>query len=70
MIVRSDMRRTGIGRKLMVPLEQHAANLAYTAVWVATGGPAVGFYERCGYRAVEAVPLAAGGTAQVLMKQL
>lgn len=70
MIVRADVRRSGIGRRLLTHMEHHAVELAYQAVWVATREHAVDFYQRCGYRPIEALTLATGSAAHVLMKQV
>ncbi len=50
MIVRRDRRGSGIGRLLVSSLERWAHRAGYTQLWVATGGAAVGFYQRCGWR--------------------
>ncbi|GIF01899.1 N-acetyltransferase [Paractinoplanes rishiriensis] len=56
MIVHPGHRGRGIGRLLLAPLERHAAGQGYPAVWVLTGPPAVGYYERCGWQRTETVP--------------
>jgi GNAT superfamily N-acetyltransferase len=53
MVVRKDARRQGIGRLLLDRLSGFAQAKGHPEVWVATGCPAVPFYERCGFRAVE-----------------
>lgn len=68
MIVRHDYRGRGIGRLLLARLETWARLHGYAAVWVATGGPAVAFYRRCGWEMSEVVEKVSGGTAVVLMK--
>jgi GNAT superfamily N-acetyltransferase len=55
MIVRPDRRGSGIGRLLLTHLEDWAYRHGYQELWVATGGAAVGFYERCGWRICETV---------------
>jgi GNAT superfamily N-acetyltransferase len=70
MIVRHDRRGMGIGRLLLTRLERWARRHRYAQVWVATGGPAVEFYRRCGWEMSEVVEKVSGGTAVVLMKQL
>jgi GNAT superfamily N-acetyltransferase len=55
MIVRGDQRGRGIGRLLLGQLEEWAGQQAYQQLWVATGGSAVGFYQRCGWRIHETV---------------
>jgi GNAT superfamily N-acetyltransferase len=65
MVVRTDLRRRGIGRLLLQRLERHAADHGYPAVWVLTGPPAVGYYERCGWQRAEELP-----TGTLLRKQI
>jgi GNAT superfamily N-acetyltransferase len=55
MIVRPDRRGAGIGRLLLAHLERWAYRQGYQQLWVATGGAAVGFYQRCGWRIYETV---------------
>ena len=55
MIVRRDRRGAGIGRLLLTHLERWAHRQGYQQLWVATGGAAVGFYQRCGWRIYETV---------------
>jgi predicted N-acetyltransferase YhbS len=56
MVVRSDLRGRGIGRLLLQRLEGFAVGRGYPAVWVLTGSPAVGYYERCGWQRAEELP--------------
>jgi len=56
MVVRADLRGRGVGRLLLQRLERFAVDRAYPAVWVATGPPAVGYYEHCGWRRAEKLP--------------
>ena len=56
MVVRPDARRRGVGAMLLHHLEQLAVEQGHTAVRVSTGPPAVGFYERCGWRRTEEMP--------------
>jgi predicted N-acetyltransferase YhbS len=65
MVVRTDLRGRGIGRLLLQQLERFAVQRGYPAAWVLTGPPAVGYYERCGWRRVEEL---SGGT--LLRKRL
>jgi GNAT superfamily N-acetyltransferase len=69
MIVRHDCRSVGVGRLLLTRLEAWARLQGYEQVWVATGGPAVAFYRRCGWEMSEVVEKVSGGTAVILMKQ-
>ena len=56
MVVRADLRGRGVGRLLLQRLERFAMDRGYPAVWVATGPPAVGYYERCGWQRAEELP--------------
>jgi GNAT superfamily N-acetyltransferase len=55
MIVRRDRRGAGIGRLLLAHLKRWAHRQGYEQLWVATGTPTVGFYQRCGWRIYETV---------------
>jgi GNAT superfamily N-acetyltransferase len=55
MIVRPDRRGAGIGRLLLAHLERWAYRQGYQQLWVATGGAAIGFYQRCRWRIYETV---------------
>jgi GNAT superfamily N-acetyltransferase len=70
MVVRPDLRRSGIGRRLLRRIEQRAGELGYQTIWVANDGPAVGFYSACGYRYIESVRRDLGGTTHVLTRAL
>jgi GNAT superfamily N-acetyltransferase len=70
MVVRAELRGTGVGRRLLRRAERRAAELGFAKLWVANEGPAVGFYERCGYRQVETLLLDKGVTAHVLTRSL
>jgi GNAT superfamily N-acetyltransferase len=70
MIVRPDRRGLGIGRLLLTQLETWAGSRGYRQVWVATGDPAIGFYQKCGWTLHETVGRPAGETALVLTKRL
>lgn len=70
MIVRPDRRGAGVGRLLLARLEAWAKARGYPRVWVATGGPAIGFYRACGWELTETVVKASGETATVLAKRL
>ncbi|MDT0342777.1 GNAT family N-acetyltransferase [Streptomyces litchfieldiae] len=47
-VVRRGRRGEGIGRALFAELERWARAAGHRRLWVATGGPAVAFYQRCG----------------------
>ena len=70
MIVRSDCRAMGIGRLLMSHLEAWVGGHGYNQVWVANKGPAIGFYQECGWELSEAVERISGETVWVLTKFL
>ena len=70
MIVHPDQRRRGIGRLLLAALGDWAADRGWQRLWVATGGPAVRFYEDCGWENVESFARANGEMTTVLMKLL
>lgn len=71
LVVRKDARRQGVGRRLLHRLSGFAETKGHPEIWVATGLPAVPFYERCGFRTVERTadttilvkPLSAGTAA-------
>jgi GNAT superfamily N-acetyltransferase len=65
MVVDAGMRNRGVGRMLLSRLERFAVGRGYAEVWVVTGPPAVAFYERCGWRAVEQI-----GPSTVLRKPI
>ncbi|MEU4426194.1 GNAT family N-acetyltransferase [Actinoplanes sp. NPDC024001] len=60
MIVRPDRRDRAVGANLITHLRRHAADAGIDRFWVATGGRAVTFYRRCGFREVEATHLPNG----------
>jgi GNAT superfamily N-acetyltransferase len=62
LVVRTDRRGDGIGRRLLQHTEQHAAALGYPTIWVANEGQATGFYGACGYSFIEVVRPAESGT--------
>jgi GNAT superfamily N-acetyltransferase len=61
MVVRAESRKTGVGRQLLESLQDVAASLGHPRTWVATGDYAVGFYQRCGWEAVEQLQLQSMG---------
>jgi len=65
-IVRADHRGRGVGAALMARLSRWAADAGTDRLWVATGGPAVGFYRRCGFTVAEVALLSNGDRPTVL----
>jgi GNAT superfamily N-acetyltransferase len=55
LIVRSDRRRRGIGRRLLAAMLDGARGRGCDRVWVATGDDARAFYLSCGWTLVERV---------------
>jgi GNAT superfamily N-acetyltransferase len=53
MIVAPPLRGRGVGGRLLRALEAWARERGDATLWVATGGPAVAFYRKCGWQAVE-----------------
>jgi GNAT superfamily N-acetyltransferase len=53
LVVDADARGKGVGRRLIDQIAEFAQLKGYPELWVATGPPAVAFYERCGFRQVE-----------------
>ncbi|HXW43999.1 MAG TPA: GNAT family N-acetyltransferase [Streptosporangiaceae bacterium] len=69
MIVQPELQGCGIGRLLLDALGTWAGEHGYQRLWVATGDPAVGFYQACGWiltetfdRPVETVNVLTAGT--------
>jgi len=62
MVVRAESRNRGVGRQLLESLQDVAASLGHPRTWVATGDEAVGFYQRCGWSAVEHLRLESTGS--------
>ena len=71
LVVRTDRRGDGIGRRLVQQTEQHAAALGYPTIWVANEGHAAGFYSACGYSFIEVVrPAESGAITYVFSRSL
>lgn len=68
MIVRRDHRGNGIGRALMMHLEQWAAQHHITEAWVGTD-LALGFYQHCGWKLQETFTGNTGEEISVLSKR-
>ena len=69
-IVSVQHRGLGIGGKLMRALESWAYQHGYSRAWVATGGRAVRFYQKCGWELAEIVNRSSGEVSSVLTKSL
>jgi GNAT superfamily N-acetyltransferase len=61
MVVQAECRKLGAGRQLLESLQRVAGSLGHPRTWVATGEEAVGFYQRCGWSAVERLRLQSTG---------
>lgn len=71
MVVRTENRRQGVGCQLLESLQDVAASLGHPRTWVATGDEAVGFYQRCGWTAVEHLRLESTGIpTAILMRRV
>lgn len=69
-IVRADRRGQGIGSALMTRLMRWATEAGLSQLWVATGGPAIDFYRRCGFTLSEVVHLSNGDRPALLTARL
>jgi GNAT superfamily N-acetyltransferase len=69
-IVRADHRGQGIGRDILTAMEAWSMRHGITQLWVCNEGPAVGFYERCGWARVEDYVLRSGELVTILTKHL
>ncbi len=67
MVVAKEARMLGVGRLLLLGLQEAAARLGHTQTWVATGQDAVGFYRRCGWRPVEQLRLESTGIPTTIL---
>jgi GNAT superfamily N-acetyltransferase len=67
MVVRAESRKLGVGRQLLESVQEVAASLGYPRTWVATGDYAVGFYQRCGWAAVERLTLDSNGIPTTIL---
>jgi GNAT superfamily N-acetyltransferase len=56
MVVDPVRRGLGVGRALLSRVDEFAVQCGHSVVWVATGGPAVPFYEACGYEVWQLLP--------------
>ncbi len=53
MAVAREYERQGIGRELVNTLEQHAQNSSCKKIVLHAREPAIGFYQKLGYRVIE-----------------
>jgi GNAT superfamily N-acetyltransferase len=67
MVVAAECRKLGVGRQLLENLQDVAASLGHPRTWVATGHEAVGFYQRCGWAAVEHLRLESTGIPTTIL---
>lgn len=70
MIVHPDHRGRGIGRALMTRAERYAVATGAAHLWVATGGPAIDFYRRCGWQVAQRLARPGGDVPTILVKAL
>ena len=70
MIVRPDRRGSGLGRLLLNSLESWASEHEYEQLWAANEGPAVVFYQRCGWQYGETVERGTKATVTILTRRL
>jgi GNAT superfamily N-acetyltransferase len=66
MLVDVEHRGFGIGSQLMGALESWARQRGYPRVWVATGGRAVDFYQKCGWQLTEVLQRPSGEVMSIL----
>lgn len=69
LVVRRDRRHLGVGRRLVLALEELARDRGFSEVWVATGSDAVQFYQHCGWAVRERLVLAHGGWTNYVLYQ-
>jgi len=67
MVVRAENRKQGVGCQLLKSMQDVAASLGHPRTWVATGDEAVGFYQRCGWAAVEHLRLESTGIPTTIL---
>jgi GNAT superfamily N-acetyltransferase len=70
MIVAVRRRGIGIGSQLLGALESWAHRRGYSRAWVATGGRAVDFYQKCGWELAEIINRPSGEMVSILTKLL
>ncbi len=67
LVVHPESRKLGVGRRLLEKLQDIAASLGHPQTWVATGDEAAGFYQRCGWVAVEHLRLESTGIPTTIL---
>jgi predicted N-acetyltransferase YhbS len=67
MVVRSDFRMLGVGRRLLEGAQEAATTFGHPQTWVATGKEAVHFYEKCGWKSVEHLALESTGIPTTIL---
>jgi GNAT superfamily N-acetyltransferase len=70
MVVRSDCRGLGVGRRLSAAVEELAGSKSFSVLWVATGPDAVAFYRRCGWTDEEELRLIKGGWQTFILSKV
>ena len=69
-IVAAHRRSSGIGGQLMAALEAFAHVSGNPQLWVATGGRAVSFYQKCGWMLTEIIERPSGERVSILARNL
>lgn len=70
MIVAREYRGIDVGRQLLAALEIFARQNGYSEIWVGTGGPAVVFYQKCGWKLREMIERPTGESVTILVKSI
>jgi GNAT superfamily N-acetyltransferase len=70
LIVEEGYRNRGIGGELMRALESWAAHHGHARAWVATGGRAVSFYQKCRWELAEVIERSTGEIMSILSRSL
>ncbi|WP_375425161.1 GNAT family N-acetyltransferase [uncultured Friedmanniella sp.] len=70
LVVAPGHRRQEVGRLLVSAVHAEAARRAHLRLWVATGGPAVAFYRRCGFVDAETFVLRSTGEPTTVLGRL
>jgi GNAT superfamily N-acetyltransferase len=67
MVVAKEARMLGVGRLLLLAVQEAAAGLGHPQTWVATGEEAVRFYQRCGWEPIEHLRLQSTSLATTIL---